>query len=213
MQIAVKASSKQKAAFLSKKTGEDLRIYWVTNTDATPAADAYFDLCFEEDGWAFEGVADKPVFVNAVIACADQLPANAVRINAWEGFLNRDVMEIASKDTSQKDSIEKLLAAIGWQWAWAPDTPGMIAARIIAMIINEAYFALGEGVSTKPEIDIAMKLGTNYPFGPFEWAEKIGLNKICTLLEKLCSADARYSLAPALAKEWAETRLNNIIEK
>ena len=42
------------------------------------------------------------------------------------------------------------------------------------MIINEAFLALQEGVSTKEEINTAMKLGTNYPLGPFEWVEKIG---------------------------------------
>jgi 3-hydroxyacyl-CoA dehydrogenase len=45
------------------------------------------------------------------------------------------------------------------------------------MIINEAYFALEDNVSTKAETDIAMKLGTNYPYGPFEWGQLIGLKK------------------------------------
>jgi 3-hydroxybutyryl-CoA dehydrogenase len=74
----------------------------------------------------------------------------------------------------------------------------MIAARVIAMIINEAYWGLGEGISTKAEIDIAMKSGTNYPYGPFEWSEKIGLSKIGALLKKLSEEDRRYALAPAL---------------
>ena len=68
---------------------------------------------------------------------------------------------------------------------WTPDDYGFIAARIIAMIINEAYYALQENVSTKQQIDIAMKLGTNYPYGPFEWSEKIGIEKIYLLLKKL----------------------------
>ena len=53
------------------------------------------------------------------------------------------------------------------------------------MIINEAFFALEQSVSTQPDIDIALKLGTNYPMGPFEWAEKIGLQRVNELLEKL----------------------------
>ena len=78
------------------------------------------------------------------------------------------------------------------------DEPGLVAAKIIAMIINEAWFALGDGVSDKPAIDIAMKLGTNYPYGPFEWAEKIGLNNIYTLLQKLSLTDTRYQPSPML---------------
>ena len=62
------------------------------------------------------------------------------------------------------------------------DEPGFIAARIISMIINEAYFAKAENVSSEKEIDVAMKLGTNYPFGPFEWARLIGIKNIYELL-------------------------------
>ena len=52
------------------------------------------------------------------------------------------------------------------------------------MIINEAYFTWEAGTSTKEEIDIAMKLGTGYPYGPFEWGEKIGLSRDCGIVEK-----------------------------
>jgi 3-hydroxybutyryl-CoA dehydrogenase len=69
------------------------------------------------------------------------------------------------------------------------------------MIINEAYFTVGEEVSSKREIDIAMKLGTNYPLGPFEWADKIGLSNIYKLLLKLSSIGTRYTIAPLLEKE------------
>ncbi|MEP6845805.1 MAG: 3-hydroxyacyl-CoA dehydrogenase family protein, partial [Panacibacter sp.] len=68
-------------------------------------------------------------------------------------------------------------------------------------IINEAYFALGDKVSSKQEIDIALKLGTNYPFGPFEWGEKIGLHHIFRLLKTLSFEDDRYIAAPYLEQE------------
>ncbi len=70
------------------------------------------------------------------------------------------------------------------------------------MIINEAFYALGDDVSTKEEIDVAMKLGTNYPFGPFEWGEKIGLQNIIELLKKLSENDKRYNVAPYLQKQF-----------
>jgi len=77
----------------------------------------------------------------------------------------------------------------------------MISARVIAMIINEAYFGLGDEITSKTETDIAMKLGTNYPYGPFEWSEKIGLQKIYALLKKLNKSDSRYAIAPAMEKD------------
>ena len=62
------------------------------------------------------------------------------------------------------------------------------------------FLQLGENVSTRDEIDTAMKLGTNYPFGPFEWAEKIGLKNIGNCFRSFqkqmrvihASADVKY---------------------
>ena len=72
--------------------------------------------------------------------------------------------------------------------------------RTIAMIINEAYFALGEKLATATAIDLAMKNGVNYPLGPFEWGEKIGLHNIAQLLEELntITRDDRYKLSTEL---------------
>ena len=77
----------------------------------------------------------------------------------------------------------------------------MLSARIIAMIINEAYYTLEAGISSKAEIDTAMKLGTNYPYGPFEWGEKIGLKNIYMLLFELSKTDDRYIVSTALRDE------------
>jgi 3-hydroxybutyryl-CoA dehydrogenase len=96
---------------------------------------------------------------------------------------------------------EQILATLGWNYQIVPDVPGMIAASVIAMIINEAYFAWGDEVSTKQDIDTAMKLGTNYPHGPFEWCDIIGVQPIYHLLQELAKADDRYTPAPALTAE------------
>ncbi|MDB5230342.1 MAG: 3-hydroxyacyl-CoA dehydrogenase PaaH, partial [Chitinophagaceae bacterium] len=84
---------------------------------------------------------------------------------------------------------------------WAPDEPGMIAARVIAMVINEAYYGLADEISSKEDIDTAMKLGTNYPYGPFEWADKIGPGNVYYLLKKLEQQHPRYAPSPLMAKE------------
>jgi 3-hydroxybutyryl-CoA dehydrogenase len=77
----------------------------------------------------------------------------------------------------------------------------LITPRVIATIVNEAYFALEQNVSTKEEIDIAMKLGTNYPMGPFEWSRKIGLKNIYSLLQKLSLTNERYQPCELLRTE------------
>lgn len=201
MQIVVKASKEQKATLESMEWKEQLQFLWVTNGQYPDGADAYFDLCFEEEGWAFENILSWPVFVNAVYQSSNELPANAIRMNAWNSFLNRPIWEIASGNDGNSQTGLVLLEKIGRKAVVVPDEPGFIAARVIAMIVNEAYFALEEEISSKEEIDIAMKLGTNYPFGPFEWAGIIGLSKIAKLLEILFLKDERYAAAPALLRD------------
>ena len=103
-----------------------------------------------------------------------------------------------------KKKAEKILISLNRRVEWVPDIKGFISSRVVSMIINEAYFALEENVSTKEEIDIAMKLGTNYPYGPFEWAKKIGLKNITTLLTELSLTEKRYEPADLLLKEAEE---------
>ncbi len=82
------------------------------------------------------------------------------------------------------------------------DSPelGEIVVRILAMIMNEAAYALGEGVASVRDIDIAMKLGTNYPKGPLKWADEIGLDLVFNILKSLDASlgDERYHPAPLL---------------
>jgi len=62
---------------------------------------------------------------------------------------------------------------------------GDVALRVISCIVNEAFLALSEGVATAADIDRAMKLGANYPRGPFEWADEIGAARILDTLDAL----------------------------
>ena len=99
--------------------------------------------------------------------------------------------------------LQIIMTAINKQIITVKDEPGLIAARTIAMLVNEAYFAFESGVSSKEEIDIAMQLGTNYPYGLFAWADKIGVQNICSLLLVLQQQDSSYTPALLLQKEAA----------
>ncbi|MEO6489621.1 MAG: 3-hydroxyacyl-CoA dehydrogenase family protein [Ferruginibacter sp.] len=161
--------------------------------------DACFDL--SDDAIINEhSIIDKPLFINAVSMPLHGLHkgSNTIRINGWPGFLARETWEIAGTIST---AVVETLKGLGKNLIVVPDEPGLISARIIAMIINEAYFAKSEGVSTEEEIDVAMKLGTNYPYGPFEWAHKIGIEKIFTLLSSLNKTDKRYKPCPLLEQE------------
>jgi 3-hydroxybutyryl-CoA dehydrogenase len=165
-------------------------------------AGAFFSLHNDEIFPEFEFLK-APVFINSVVQTLTDLfpPPNVYRINGWVTFLNRSVWEIAG---AADEEIETIFKSLGIRPSFVKDEPGYISARVIAMIINEAYFALEDDVSSKAEIDTAMKLGTNYPLGPFEWASKIGTGNVLALLQKLYVTDSRYKPSEFLIKEATE---------
>jgi 3-hydroxybutyryl-CoA dehydrogenase len=65
-----------------------------------------------------------------------------------------------------------------------------IAERVVLAIVNEAFRALGDGVAGEDDIDRAMRLGANHPFGPFEWASRTGIHEVAVMLDALSDEDA-----------------------
>jgi 3-hydroxybutyryl-CoA dehydrogenase len=86
--------------------------------------------------------------------------------------------------------------------AEANDYPGFISNRILMPMINEAVFALHQGVGTKEAIDTVMKLGMNHPMGPLELADLIGLDTCLAIMETLYDGfkDSKYWPCPLLKK-------------
>ena len=112
-------------------------------------------------------------------------------------------VELASTPWTEPGALEQagdLFRRVGLEPVVVPDGPGLVFPRILCMIINEAAFALMEGVASAEDIDTAMKLGTNYPLGPLEWADRIGLDQVLAVLEGLHGeyGDDRYRPAPLL---------------
>lgn len=149
----------------------------------------------EENSLSYEG--SIPYFINSVSITLKKLSSNdkVIRFNGWPTFINKETWEISGNVSPE---IEDILKSLNKNRIIVADEPGFISARVLSMIINEAYFAIGENVSDREDIDIAMKLGTNYPMGPFEWAEKIGIEKVKKLLSILAEKDDKYSIAPLL---------------
>ncbi|MEO5682870.1 MAG: 3-hydroxyacyl-CoA dehydrogenase family protein [Chitinophagaceae bacterium] len=204
MKVAVIANDELREEFLSKETVHSANVCFVNSVQDVPA-DSYivFDLLFE---YSTERVAllkhflPRPVFINAVTDTLAVIAEPFIRINAWPTFLGRTVTEIAVL-TAQEKILPDVFEKLGWKYQLVPDCIGMVSARITGAIINEAYHTLQEGVSTKSEIDTAMKLGTNYPYGPFEWSEKIGLKKIQTMLSRLSEENDLYEVSTLLTNE------------
>ncbi|MEU8590924.1 3-hydroxyacyl-CoA dehydrogenase [Streptomyces sp. NPDC048664] len=92
-----------------------------------------------------------------------------------------------------------LFQALGKDVSVIGDVPGMVVARTVARIIDLAHDAVAKGVATEEDIDTAMRLGVNYPLGPFEWSRVLGRNWAYDLLDDLHLRDPSGRYAPSLA--------------
>jgi len=210
MRLVVLTNEQLKEELLSNGVSDDCKIDWVDSPNELLShmdADAVIDLLFEHNGYDashLNNYLPKPVFVNSMNKTIVEIGLPVIRINAWPSFLKRNIAEVSSNDEINKNEPEKILSLLNRKAEWVPDVKGFISPRVVSMIINEAYFTLEENVSTKAAIDIAMKLGTNYPYGPFEWSKKIDLKNIATLLTELSISEKRYQPASLLLKEASE---------
>ena len=109
----------------------------------------------------------------------------------------KNACEVWAKDERVGGMIDTFLQEVG-QASVRVRTPGIgfTYPRIVAMIINEAWLAREDDLADEENIDLAMKNGVNYPWGPFEWGEKIGSDKVRMLLEELLRADGNERYRP-----------------
>ncbi len=95
-----------------------------------------------------------------------------------------------------------LVAGLEKEMAVSQDYPGFIVNRVLIPMINEAIFALYEGIATAEDIDKGMKLGTNQPMGPLVLADFIGLDTVLAIANVLYDGfkDPKYRPCPLLVK-------------
>ena len=129
-----------------------------------------------------------------------ELPPQTIRINGWPGFTEGPDWEVIVPNPEAETICTDVLTSLGKRVVFAPDQIGGIGARVLVSIINEGYLLMGEGSANRHDIDQALKLGTNYPMGPFEWSERIGLPAVYSILKRLSETETRYTPAPALVE-------------
>jgi 3-hydroxybutyryl-CoA dehydrogenase len=133
-----------------------------------------------------------------------------IGIAALPTLIQKPLVEIAPTIYSPKETLavaRVFFQSIGKEIEIVQDRIGMVLPRILCCIINEAAFAITEDIATPQDIDMAMKLGANFPFGPFEWAEQIGFKQVYAVLTALHTdlQEERYRITPLL-KQMAITR-------
>lgn len=176
--------------------------------------DVVFDFIIDEEPHQFEIYlnTDIKVFVNtAKISLADlthiinePLRGRIFGFNGLPTFLNRTLLEASLWDRTDEPGLKRLCEALKTAYSVVEDRVGLVTPRIICMIINEAYYTVQDGTATREDIDRAMKLGTNYPYGPFEWTTRIGLKHVYEVLEAVYddTKDERYKVCPLLKQEY-----------
>lgn len=119
-------------------------------------------------------------------------------INSLPFFLSRDLKEISFSE--ENPGWINVFKALEWKTLHVKDIAGMVSPRILFMIINEACFEFEEQTASRDDIDAGMKLGTAYPFGPFQFAELIGWKNIFETLIKIAESNggSRYQISPLM---------------
>jgi 3-hydroxybutyryl-CoA dehydrogenase len=97
---------------------------------------------------------------------------------------------------------KELFNAMGLHVEWVGDAPGLVLGRIVAQIVNEACFAVGEGIATGEDVDAGARLGLNYPRGPLAWGAELGWDVVAGWIEGLWRErrEERYRPAPWLLR-------------
>ncbi|WP_442601009.1 3-hydroxyacyl-CoA dehydrogenase family protein [Paenibacillus sp. KN14-4R] len=155
--------------------------------------------------------SDIPILTTSMAFTATESASWTTHSNRVCGFgtfvplIERHLIEIAPALQTSPPIVEQAAAffrSLGKNIAVVQDEIGLVFPRVLSLIINEAVFTVMEETATIADIDLAMKNGTNYPYGPLEWADRIGLDEVyavvCGLHRDL--AEERYRPAPLLRK-------------
>jgi len=201
-----------------QKFGDSHNYSWVEeHRDAEkyiPSNDLVFDFIIDEEPHQFEiyGEHATTIFLNTckislgeLVHLVDVPFSNKIfGFNGLPTMIDRELLEVSLWNPEDEPELKTICDELKTDFQIVDDRIGLVTPRVVCMIINEAYFAAQDGTATRADIDMAMKLGTNYPYGPFEWTQRIGIKHVYELIEALYvdTQDERYKICPLLKKEY-----------
>jgi 3-hydroxybutyryl-CoA dehydrogenase len=157
-----------------------------------------------------------PPSIPLIIQCADLALSEAAHVTAhpercvgFDGlfFTGGEIVTLSHASFTSLEAIATaagIFHSIGKVPIQIQESPALVLPRIVCALVNEAAFALGEGVANASTIDLAMQLGTNYPQGPLAWGKAIGHPQVAAVMDHLHKeyGEDRYRLAPIL-RRWS----------
>ncbi|WP_022825552.1 3-hydroxyacyl-CoA dehydrogenase family protein [Hymenobacter norwichensis] len=119
---------------------------------------------------------------------------------AFPTLLEREVLETSLNHPKDAEALATVCAALGTKYGIVPDRVGLVTPRLICVLINEACYALQEGSASARELDVTLRLNAQHAYGPFGWANQIGIARIYETLEAMWqdTHEARYKACPLL---------------
>jgi 3-hydroxybutyryl-CoA dehydrogenase len=105
-------------------------------------------------------------------------------------------------DPVARERLHAFLASLGLHVEEVGDGPGLVLGRVVAQLVNEAAFLIGEGNGTPEDVDAGLELGVNHPRGPVAWSESAGLDHVLAILDGLWAElhEERFRAAPLLRR-------------
>ena len=176
-------------------------------------SDVVFDFLLHEQPERLSYYApEQVVFCNAATMQLAALvkeanierPCTLIGFNGLPSLFNRQVLEVSLLHDGCEAKLKEVCSKLGTDYLIVADRVGMVTPRILCMIINEACYTLQERTAGIKDIDLGMKLGTNYPKGPFEWANQIGIENVYNLLQAVYedTKEERYKVCPLLKTKY-----------
>ena len=123
-----------------------------------------------------------------------------------------ELTRLPSAHSFAAEAAERFFAHLGFLVEWVEDAPGLVLGRIVCQLVNEAAFAIGEGVGSAGDVDTGLTLGLSHPRGPVAWGDAIGVDHVLAVLDGLWEErhEERYRAAPLLRRAAViQTRLGS----